>query len=264
MSQILERLVGTLWIPNAEKLTQINSTIKLTSLRQTETTIKKTEEVKPVVQQVALPTKDNSALVIKPENIVVESKPPQKQEIKEISFTNLEKMYQQIKVCHNCELGEMRKNSVIYRGNNKSKVMFIVDAPSIAEQEQALFSVGEEWELLQKMIIAMKLDPQQDVYITGLLKCHAPHKAKDEELNACRQYLENQIKLIQPRVIITLGALTGQKVLMRNEALVKLRGAIHQFMGIPVVATYDPSYLLFNTESKRQAWEDLQLAMSVY
>lgn len=171
-----------------------------------------------------------------------------------------------IKECTKCVLCKGRTQVVIERGNRNADWMFIGEGPGEQEDLQGKPFVGASGKLLDKMIAAMKLKHDSDVYICNVVKCRPPQNRNPEpdEINACKDYLLRQIELVQPKIIIALGRFASQTLLDSTLATGKLRGQVHQFKTIPLVVTYHPSYLLRNSNAKKDAWADLQLAMRVF
>lgn len=169
----------------------------------------------------------------------------------------------QVNNCTKCKLSAARKHVVLERGNRNARWMFIGEAPGMEEDIQGLAFVGASGQLLNKMIQAMQLDPQQDVYICNVIKCRPPSNRNPEvdEIGCCSNYMFSQIELIKPQIIITLGRFATQAILKTDLAMARLRGKVHHFSDIPVVASYHPSYLLRNPSAKKDAWDDLKLAM---
>ena len=159
-----------------------------------------------------------------------------------------------------------RQNTVIDRGNRQAKWMFIGEAPGEHDDVKGVPFVGASGELLDKMITAMKLDVNNDVYICNVIKCNPPYNRNPEshEVNMCNNYLLSQINLVKPQIIIALGRFASQALLSSDLATNKLRGQVHSIKNIPVIVTYHPAYLLRNVAAKKDAWEDLQLAMKVF
>lgn len=168
--------------------------------------------------------------------------------------------------CTKCKLCTGRKNVVIERGSRKARWLFVGEGPGEQEDIQGKPFVGASGQLLNKMIQAMKLNPETDVYICNVVKCRPPYNRNPEpdEIEACKSYLFSQINLVQPDIIITLGRFASQTILNSNIATGRLRGIIHHLDAIPVVVTYHPSYLLRTPSAKADAWEDLQLAMRAF
>ncbi|NKB70744.1 MAG: uracil-DNA glycosylase [Candidatus Latescibacteria bacterium] len=171
----------------------------------------------------------------------------------------LEAFNQEICTCIRCPLGETRGQFVFGTGNPQAGILFIGEAPGADEDRQGVPFVGAAGQLLTKIIEAMQL-VREDVYICNILKCRPPNNRdpKPEEIAACEPYLKRQIELIQPRVICTLGRVAAQALLKTSESMGRLRGQLHQYEGIPVIATYHPAALLRNAQWKRPTWEDMK------
>jgi len=137
--------------------------------------------------------------------------------------------------------------------------MFIGEAPGQEEDIQGLPFVGPAGKLLDKMIFAMGLKPD-DVYITNIVKSRPPNnrEPRPDEVAACFPHLEKQIELVHPRIICTLGRPAANALLDTNLSMGELRGRWHSFRGISVLPTYHPAYLLRSPSQKKQAWEDLK------
>jgi DNA polymerase len=170
--------------------------------------------------------------------------------------------------CTRCPLHEGRKRSVFARGNPDAKVMFVGEAPSTNDDETGQPFTGRAGGLLDRMIAAMGLGAE-DFCLVTLCRCHTPKNRTptDEEMAACAPYLHEQIALVQPRVIVALGA-TATKGLLNSKLGIKaLRGHWKLYNGeIPVMPTYHPAFLLRETEAgnlnaKRDVWRDLQAVM---
>ena len=179
---------------------------------------------------------------------------------------NWDELAETVRQCNNCNLCYGRKNTVFERGNRNAKWMFIGEAPSEAEDLSATPFVGASGELLDKMITAMQLDSQNDVYICNVVKCRPAYNKNIEasEMDSCRNYILSQIELVKPQIIITLGRFASLSLLGSDLATAKLRGKEYKFKGIPLIVTYHPSYLLRNPEAKKDTWQDLQFAINVF
>lgn len=171
-----------------------------------------------------------------------------------------------ISSCSLCKLCKTRTNVVIERGSRSAPFMFVGEGPGADEDLQGLPFVGRAGQLLDKMIAAMGLNKQSDVYICNVVKCRPPanRNPEEEEIAACNHYLLSQITMVKPKIIITLGNFASQTLLNSKMGTTKLRKKVHQYNMIPVVATYHPAYLLRNPSAKKDAWDDLKLALSVY
>jgi DNA polymerase len=169
--------------------------------------------------------------------------------------------------CTKCGLAATRKQTVFARGNADARLCFVGEAPGADEDEQGLPFVGRAGQLLDRMIGAMGLDPTRDVYVCNILKCRPPgnRRPEPEEMSACFPYLNEQLALVKPRVIVALGNTAVAALLDTKLGITKLRGQWKLYRGILVMPTYHPSYLLRpspqQADAKRQAWEDLQQVM---
>jgi DNA polymerase len=174
----------------------------------------------------------------------------------------------EVKSCTKCELSKTRTNTVFSRGNPDAKVLFLGEAPGADEDEQGIPFVGRAGQLLDKMIGAMGLDPENDVYVCNILKCRPPgnRRPTPEEMQTCFPFVHEQIDLVRPDVIVAMGNTAVSALLDTTIGITKLRGNWKLYRGkIPVMPTYHPSYLLRpspqQTEAKKQAWDDLQAVL---
>lgn len=172
---------------------------------------------------------------------------------------------QQVASCKDCELCHTRTHTVFGAGDSNAHWMIIGEAPGQHEDLSGQPFVGPAGKLLTEMIRAIGL-ARQSVYITNAIKCRPPanRNPKIEELASCEQYLQRQIELVQPKIVLAVGVVAAQALLKTDKPLANLRGVVHQTNGIPLLVTYHPSHLLRSLSKKREAWEDLQLANNSY
>jgi DNA polymerase len=170
--------------------------------------------------------------------------------------------------CTKCGLAATRTQTVFARGNPAASICFVGEAPGADEDAQGLPFVGRAGQLLDRMIAAMGLSPERDVYICNILKCRPPGNRRPEpgEMATCIPYLHEQLALVGPRVIVAMGNTAVAALLDTKLGITKLRGEFKLYRGHTLVMpTYHPSYLLRPSpqqiEAKRQAWQDLQLVM---
>lgn len=165
--------------------------------------------------------------------------------------------------CTLCRLAETRKQVVFGTGNPNAELMFIGEAPGRDEDEQGKPFVGRAGQLLTDIIKAMKLT-RDDVYIANVIKCRPPENRNPEpdELDACRPYIRQQIDIIHPRVIVTLGKFAMQSLAGKAFAISATRGQWIEFEGIRVMPTYHPAYLLRNPSAKKDVWNDMKQVMA--
>lgn len=167
--------------------------------------------------------------------------------------------------CHRCpELVDNRTRTVFGVGHQNADWLIIGEAPGGDEDRQGEPFVGRAGQLLNNMLTAIGLARKQ-VYITNVLKCRPPDNRdpRPGEAESCRPFLQRQIELIQPRIILVVGGIAAQNLLGSDQPLERLRGTVHRHgaAGTPVVVTYHPAYLLRSPQDKRKAWADLRLAL---
>lgn len=164
--------------------------------------------------------------------------------------------------CTGCELHKTRTQGVPGVGDESADWLVIGEAPGADEDAQGEPFVGQAGRLLDAMLAAIGLARGDNVYIANVLKSRPPgnRNPAPEEIAACMPYLERQVQLIQPKIILALGRFAAQTLLDTEEAIGRLRGRVHRYQGIPLVVTYHPAYLLRNLPDKEKAWEDLCLA----
>ncbi|MBD3609913.1 MAG: uracil-DNA glycosylase [Gammaproteobacteria bacterium] len=175
-------------------------------------------------------------------------------------------LQQAVQDCQACELHKTRLNPVFGIGDPRARWMIVGEAPGVEEDKRGQPFVGKAGKLLDAMLQAVGLN-RQTVFIANILKCRPPNNRDPQahEIDACSTFLQRQIELIQPELILAVGRYAAQTLLQSNEPIGKLRGQVskHLASGIPVVATYHPAYLLRQPGEKRKSWEDLKLAMTV-
>lgn len=161
--------------------------------------------------------------------------------------------------CTRCVLHETRKSVVFGTGDPDADLLFIGEGPGAEEDRQGLPFVGRAGELLNRIIRAIELDRSQ-VYIANIVKCRPPgnRDPQADEVAACRGFLEQQIDLIQPKVIVLLGRVAAQTMLGNDLPLGRMRGQWYRVCGIDTRVTYHPAALLRNAGFKRPTWEDMQ------
>ena len=174
----------------------------------------------------------------------------------------LEEIAREVAGCTKCALHATRTQTVFARGNPEADLMFIGEGPGADEDAQGEPFVGKAGQLLDKMIAAMGY-ARDDVYIANIVKCRPPDNRKPlpAEMAACEGYLHEQIALVQPKVIVALGA-SAVEGLLKISGISRLRGTWRLYRGeIPTMPTFHPAYLLRSPAEKRVVWEDLKLVM---
>jgi DNA polymerase len=164
--------------------------------------------------------------------------------------------------CTACELHKSRTRTVFGVGDENADWLFIGEAPGADEDAQGEPFVGQAGKLLDNMLKSIGLKRGDNVYITNVVKSRPPGNRNPlpDEIAACFPYLQRQIELIQPKLIITLGKVASETLLGREATIASLRGKVHAYQGIPLIVTYHPAYLLRTLQDKARAWEDLCLA----
>ncbi len=167
-----------------------------------------------------------------------------------------------VKECTACGLRAGCTQTVFGVGDESARWLVIGEAPGADEDRQGEPFVGRAGQLLNSMLMAIGLKREQ-VYIANVLKCRPPgnRDPKPEEAELCRPFLERQIALIQPKIILAVGRIAAQNLLHTDTTIGRLRGTVHRLGGVPVVVTYHPAYLLRSPGEKRKSWTDLKLAV---
>jgi DNA polymerase len=167
-----------------------------------------------------------------------------------------------IAACTACGLCRTRKLTVPGVGDARASWLFVGEAPGAEEDARGEPFVGQAGRLLDNMLAALGLARGRDVYIANVLKCRPPNNRTPEpgEVDACRPYLDRQIELIGPRLVVALGKSAATTLLGVEATIASLRGRVHRYRGVPLVVTYHPAYLLRSLPDKAKAWEDLLLA----
>jgi DNA polymerase len=173
-----------------------------------------------------------------------------------------------VAACTACKLCETRRQTVFGVGNTRAHWMIVGEAPGEQEDRQGEPFVGKSGQLLDNMLRAVSLtrgeaEPAHQVYIANTLKCRPPGNRNPlpDELAKCEAFLIRQVQLVQPKIILAMGAFAVQSLLRSTEPVGKLRGRVHRYQGVPLIVTYHPAYLLRNLVDKAKAWDDLCLAV---
>lgn len=168
-----------------------------------------------------------------------------------------------VAACRQCRLAAGRTQTVFGIGNPRAELMFIGEAPGRDEDLAGEPFVGRAGQLLTDIIKAMKMR-RHDVYIANVVKCRPPENRNPEldEMEACRPFLQQQIEIIQPRVIVTLGRYALQSTLQKPVPISSVRGQWLEHGGIKVMPTFHPAYLLRNPAAKKDVWNDMKKVMT--
>ncbi|RJF98443.1 uracil-DNA glycosylase [Noviherbaspirillum saxi] len=197
---------------------------------------------------------------------------PQAPPAREVAHMDWVELKTSVAGCVKCGLCQGRTNTVFGVGDEKAKWLFIGEGPGRNEDLQGEPFVGQAGKLLDNMLRAVGLRRGENAYIANIVKCRPTDaNGKDRpptaaETAACLPYLERQIALIQPSVLVALGKTAALSLLALDPdtPVSRLRGKVHRYADRPLIVTYHPAYLLRNMIDKRKAWEDLSLAMTTY
>jgi len=183
----------------------------------------------------------------------------------------LEKISEQVRQCRKCELGSLRTNAVPGEGSCTAQIVFVGEGPGADEDAQGRPFVGRAGKLLDKIIAACGLK-RSDIFICNILKCRPPgnRDPRPEEIISCLPYLQRQLELINPEVIVALGAHAAKTLLDTNKSIGQLRGQFHEYYAglaaapIKLMATYHPAYLLrnYSQDNRKRVWEDMKKVLA--
>ncbi|OEG70876.1 hypothetical protein ATZ36_14285 [Candidatus Endomicrobiellum trichonymphae] len=181
-------------------------------------------------------------------------------------------MKEKVGSCKKCPLGEKRLNAVFGYGSPDADLMFVGEGPGYDEDHIGKPFVGRAGQLLTKIIEAMGLT-RESVYIANIVKCHPmidpsnPEKRSNDrpptlkEMEICRSYLDMQLEIIKPEIIVTLGASSTKGLLNSIEPISRIRGSVRKYKGIKLMPTFHPAALLRNQDLKKFVWEDMKRVM---
>ncbi len=173
---------------------------------------------------------------------------------------------ERVAACQRCRLCERRTNTVFGVGDREADWMLIGEGPGENEDKQGEPFVGQAGKLLDSMLHSLQLARGRNVYIANVVKCRPPGNRNPEpdEVAQCEPYLQRQVALVKPQLIIALGRVAAQNLLKTEASISSLRGRVHRYENVPVVVTYHPAYLLRSLPDKAKAWIDLCLAHDTY
>ena len=201
----------------------------------------------------------------KPAQVALEAAEIQAREIRAraASCVDLASLREAVAACTACSLCRTRKQTVFMDGSGKVPVMFVGEAPGASEDEQGVPFVGRAGALLTDIITKGMGLRREDVVIANVLKCRPPDNRDptDVEKTLCTPWLDRQIELIDPRVVIPLGGHASKHLLQSDSSLGGLRARVHERNGRKIVPTFHPAYLLRSPGEKAECWKDIQLAM---
>ena len=180
------------------------------------------------------------------------------------NLSNKEKinsLSQAVSVCNKCNLHETRTQTVFGVGSIDSKCLFVGEGPGQEEDRKGEPFVGRAVQLLDNMLAAIELN-RENTYIANIVKCRPPQNRNPEknEIESCLAYLEKQITIIRPKLLVALGKVAAQALIDTESPISKLRGALHESRyNVPVFVTYHPAYLLRKPSEKVKSWDDFKL-----
>jgi DNA polymerase len=172
---------------------------------------------------------------------------------------------QEIGDCTRCKLHTLGRTQIVFGvGNPEADLMFVGEAPGADEDIQGVPFVGRAGQLLTRMIEAMGF-ARDEVYIANVLKCRPPGNRNPEpdEIATCEPFLFQQLASVEPKVVIALGAFAARTLLKTDAPISRLRGRVFDYRGAKLIPTFHPSFLLRSPANKREAWDDLKLALSI-
>ena len=199
----------------------------------------------------------------RPSHVEVKADSPAQPAIDTLDWTALEA---RVSACKRCRLCEKRTNTVFGVGDREADWMLIGEAPGENEDKQGEPFVGQAGKLLDNMLRSLDLARGTNVYIANVIKCRPPGNRNPEpdEVARCEPYLQRQVALVKPKLIVALGRFAAQSLLKTEASISSLRGRVHEYEGVPVIVTYHPAYLLRSLGDKAKSWQDLCLARDTW
>ncbi|MBD0269882.1 MAG: uracil-DNA glycosylase [Cyanobacteria bacterium Co-bin8] len=181
------------------------------------------------------------------------------------TYDNLDAIGEHCSRCYRCDLGQTRTHAVVSRGNPKAAIMIVGEGPGQQEDEQGLPFVGKSGQLLEKILEAVRLDSAEDVYISNIVKCRPPENRvpTPDEMAACKGYLMEQIRMVNPKIILLTGATAVKGITGNKQGITKIRGQWIEWEGRLCMPIFHPAYLLRNPSKEKGSpkwlmWQDIQ------
>ena len=181
------------------------------------------------------------------------------------TYDNITELAQHCNECHRCGLGDNRTHAVVGRGNLKALIMIVGEAPGQNEDETGLPFVGRSGQLLEKILASVNLDTEKDIYISNVNKCRPPNNRapSTKEMAACKPYLFEQLRIVDPKIILLTGATAVKGLIGDKGAMGTIRGKWIEWEGRLCMPIFHPSYLLRNPSRdvggpKWLMWQDIQ------
>ncbi|MGD1821311.1 MAG: uracil-DNA glycosylase [Pleomorphochaeta sp.] len=181
-----------------------------------------------------------------------------KEEIKEFSKLTYQELQELVKTCKKCPAAQIRKQSLFGKGDNNPKLMIIGEGPGREEDTNNDLFVGKSGQYLRKWLAAINLTFEKDVYLTNIVKCYSKTNPTKEMAISCLPYLQRQIEIVNPKVILILGKVAAVNLLNKDTTMKNLRGNIYSYKRVPSIVTYHPAAVLRNPQWRAPVWEDLQ------
>lgn len=185
------------------------------------------------------------------------------QAVRPVEVMDWKELTEAVATCRACALHKNRKQAVLGVGDKEADWMFVGEGPGAEEDARGEPFVGQAGKLLDNMLSAIGLKRGNNVYIANVVKCRPPgnRNPAPAETQACQSFLDRQVALIQPRLIVALGKVAATTLLACGGTLGSMRNTVHDYRGIPLIVTYHPAYLLRSLTDKAKAWEDLCFAV---
>jgi uracil-DNA glycosylase len=181
------------------------------------------------------------------------------------TYPSLEPLTQHCQICHRCQLGETRTKAVVGRGNPTASLMIVGEGPGQNEDETGLPFVGKAGQLLERILASVEFDTERDIYICNIVKCRPPENRVPtaKEMEACIPYLLEQIRLVDPKIILLTGSTAVKGLLGDKTPITKIRGTWIEWQGRSCMPIFHPSYLLRNPSKEKGSpkwlmWQDIQ------
>jgi uracil-DNA glycosylase family 4 len=259
--------LGPVW---SQRATGPQSVVEIAEeVEQLPTIVSAPVQFNRTVEQTASAWNETSAPAVVPVALI---KPMTEVADVDVAQMDWEQLKSVVSTCTKCDLCKTRTQTVFGVGDQKARWLFVGEGPGRNEDFQGLPFVGPAGKLLDNMFIAMGLKRGENTYIANIVKCRPTDPSKKdrppvaEEADACMPYLERQIALINPTVIVALGKTAALALLKLDPAtpVGKLRGTVHRYADLPLIVTYHPAYLLRNLKDKGKVWADLCLAMTTF
>ena len=222
--------------------------------------------VAPITEQVTDARSDVTHEPVQPARETVEAKSSTPDNDRRAAIMRMDwaALKEAVASCRDCALHARRNKTVFGVGDENADWMFVGEGPGADEDAQGEPFVGQAGKLLDSMLAAIDLKRGNDVYICNVVKCRPPGNRNPEpdEALKCEPYLQRQIELVKPKLIVALGRVAALNLLSREASIASLRGKVLEYRGTPLIITYHPAYLLRNLPDKAKAWEDLCFAVN--